>query len=444
MPEDKERYYGKNLQQKLNIIKDFGEREEAGHVCFFIEESSKTQAELLEANKKEVLLSYCDFAGLRASSNWRKIQIAEVYSGYLQENLWIFLMIIPQENFSSFLRFSKCRNGESVALDTEEERRALYIMVCQGLLEPYYEMRKTGTVFGMEFAKGMADRIIKYYRDRRNFGETAPAAVYLPPELRAGCWKNVGKGYVRLDERVRKILMYYGMLNTKKLYEVLLECYQYRFDYETFMRFLLLRMRLLEMVQTAYNRDSKERWAALGGFPIADACMEMGEAAIEYRPASSSQLEERERFILLLVRPLAAALLLNHTDGNGDDVEIYLEYLISAVQLRAPWEFFSQFLQRMTDRRDRCQEMEMWRCVSSLFLKLPVYSLGGYSRMEYAALHQMKNPYEIHNGTRQPQALVKNPPLFYRPYAMQWELFCRMDKNMEEPGNGLSGKTGGV
>ena len=77
MPEDKERYYGKNLQQKLNIIKDFGEREEAGHVCFFIEESSKTQAELLEANKKEVLLSYCRAARvfqLEENSDCRGLQ----------------------------------------------------------------------------------------------------------------------------------------------------------------------------------------------------------------------------------------------------------------------------------------------------------------------------------------------------------------------------------
>lgn len=285
----------KNPGERISFLFDLADMYD--EVRISVDVSEYGQAELLGQVKKENLLRYCRYAGFRTKSTWRKAQIAECSCRNPQENIWLCLVLLPREALELYLRLCRMKKGRKISVDAEDVD-LLRLFLDLGIANMAYPDQKNVLIF--ELAEDFRQSFLQVFQSTYRFNRDSPASVYLPPEKKTGSWQKLADGYGLLDERVGMLLRYYGILTEEQLCTYLKTCYGYIFTSAEFSRYLMLRLRLLELVYTGVSQELKKRIVCLNGADVEYAYRTQGRfhmPADEWKPVNQKALEENEEIL---------------------------------------------------------------------------------------------------------------------------------------------------
>lgn len=208
------------------------------------------------------------------------------------------------------------------------------------------------------------------------------------------------------------------------------ECYGYGFTAEEFERYLMLHLRLLEYVNTGVDNRTKERYAGMPGTDIGEAfeILERYQIEPEQKPVDRAVLDDQTAWMLERMHNILE-ILSGCTEDPEDAFGLAIE-LTKAVAGNKGWIDFLDILWELLEEPQQDEGLILWYALSKAYLKLPVSGLGGYSRMEYAARHQLENPYRILNEEKTVPVYMAGG-IFQKPLDVQWELFCDCSRVME-------------
>ncbi|XCP85057.1 hypothetical protein ABXS75_18855 [Roseburia hominis] len=421
-------YRFRTMQEKQDVLYGLS-KQYTGSVRVTVKNSTYSQAEILSTTKKDSLCDYCNYAGLHIKKAWKKKKIAESFSTNLQENIWLTMVLLPEEAIELYFRLCKVGENQKISLDLYKVEASLSLFLYLGIMDIVLQ---TGSPsFAIELPGDFKKRFMEMFRGTTKFDRASEAAVYLSPELKVGGWQKIVKGYQKLDERVSWLLTYYGIMNAEDLCTKLRECYQYSFSQEEFMRYLMLHMRLPGKVYTATNSKTGERYVALAGVDIeyAFAIWQKSGIKVQPKPISREILESfEEKFPEMLN---ALAILLTDFVADKDMIEVIVEALVNSVAGNEKWEEFLEILAEVLIDSGDMDYAAFWYQLSKIYLSFPVSGLGGYSRIEFAQREYIENPFEVLNEQEE-YLIFGEDEIWAKPFDVQWELYRDCEQFMEE------------
>lgn len=391
--------------------------------------SRYSQAELLEASKKDNLLNYCRYAGLSVSANWKKKRLAEVFCNHLKENTWLIMVLLPRIGLELYFRLCRLKGNQKLSLNPEEAE-ALKVLIYLGITDLLWT--NEDPEIRLELSADFKICFQKYFQDSRNFKQKAPCTLYLSPELKAGSWQKIAKGYEKLDCRALMLLYRYGILPADVLYDKLCTYYLYTFSRAEFKIYLLLHLRLLEGVYTGRFSGSRERIAAPSDLNISYA-LRIQKNPIplpQLRPVEREELDEYRKWI-----PEQAEGLIRLLEEFTEDMVLIsdiVQSLVCAVLGNYKWEDFLETIGELLEDVEDLDQTGFWYELSKLYLHLPVAGLGGYSRMEYAGKEQLDNPYLALNDPKDFPEIWEEEAIFGLPFEVQWQLFSHAEQFIKD------------
>lgn len=382
--------------------------------------SRYSQPELLEASKKDSLLNYCRYAGLSISANWKKKQLAEAFCNHLKENTWLIMVLLPRIGLELYFRLYRLKENQKLSLN-QEETEALKVLLYLGITDLLWT--NENPEIRLELSADFQKCFQKYFQDSRNFKQKAPCTLYLSPELKAGSWQKIAKGYEKLDYRATMLLYRYGILPADDLCDKLCTYYLYTFSRAEFKIYLLLHLRLLEGVYTGRFSGSKERLVAPPDLDISYA-FEVQKNLVpmsQLRPTGQKELDEYGEWILEQAEGLVH--LLSDFTENMDLISEMIQTIVCAVLGNYKWEDYLEIIGELLEDLEDTGRTGFWYELSKLYLYLPVAGLGGYSRIEYARKEQLDNPYLVLNDPKNFPEIWEEEEIFGLPFEVQWQLF---------------------
>ena len=382
--------------------------------------SRYSQAELLEASKKNNLLNYCRYAILPVSANWKKRQLAEAFCNNLKENTWLTMVLLPRTGLELYFRLCRLKENQKLSL-SPEEAEVLKVLMYLGITDLL--LTKGEPKIRLELSADFKKYFQGYFQDSRNFKQKTACTLYLSPELKAGSWQKIAKGYEKLDYRVTMLLYCYGILSVDDLCDKLCTYYRYTFSIAEFKIYLMLHLRLLEGVYTGHLLGNRERIAAPPDLDISYA-LEVQKNLIpmpQLRPMEREELDKYGKWIPELTECLVHLL----GDFTEDMVLIseIIQSLVSAVLGNYKWEDYLEIIGELLEDLEGVELTGFWYELSKLYLYLPVAGLGGYSRMEYTGKEQLDNPYLILNDPKDFPEMWEEEEIFGLSFEVQWQLF---------------------
>lgn len=389
--------------------------------------SAHRQADLLEQEKKKTLLKYCQYAGVPVRTNWKKQKIAEAFCAYMQENMWLVLLMLPREAVELYMRLCRLKKEQRIRVDEGSE--APILLVNLGLVDLLYLEEKELLV--LELSEDFKVCFQEEFRDVHRYGRTSPAAVYLSMEMRSGSFQRIMKGYAQLDTRASKLIYYYGILRIEEMWEVLKACFSYTFTLEEFKKYVMLRMERLEIVHVEAIEEQGAEYVTRNGIAVTYAFQQQKRFGKEVakKPIDQGALQALDDRLAVWLYDLLL-LLKNCMLEEQIGYSIALR-LLNSVAGNEGWSLCRSEIIDLVDDLFEGEQLMYWYQISKLYLKFPVAGLGGYSRMEYAEQNEVKNPYELLDYSEE-DIWEDDESIFYKPYRMQWELFSCMDAFVED------------
>lgn len=420
----------KTMKEKQHVWDSF--REMYGDnesVCVTVGTSVYSQAELLAASQKDNLLNYCRYAGLSVSANWKKKQLAEAFCNNLRENTWLTMVLLPRMELELYFRLCRLKENQKLSIN-QEETEALKSLIYLGTIDLVLtgEAQRIRIELSADFKKYFQ----KYFQDSPNFKPKAPCTLYLSPELKAGSWQKIAKGYEKLDYRVAMLLYRYGILFADDLCDKLRTCYLYTFSGVEFKIYLMLRLRLLGRAYTGHLWGSEERIAAPPDLDVSYA-LEIQKNPIQMSQLRPMEREEVDGYSEWI--PEQAEGLTHLLSSFTEDMVLLSEIaqsLICAVLGNYKWEDYLETIGDLLEDLEDAERMGFWYELSKLYLYLPVAGLGGYSRMEYVGKEQLENPYLILNDSTDFPAIWEEEVVFGLPFEVQWQLFSHTEQFIKD------------
>ena len=420
------------LWQSMCLMHQFDEA-----IRITVGSSRYSQSQLLEASKKDNLVNYCRYAILPTSTNWRKKELAEAFASNLQEHMWLTMVLLPKAGIDLYFRLCRLKENQKLSINLEEEADALKLLVYLGMVDLIFEAGETD--IRVELSQDYKKSFQKFFQDIRNFGPKSECALYLPPKQKAGSWQKIIKGYEKLDYHADLLLRTYGILYREDLCEKLRACYGYQFSQTEFYRYLMLHLRLLEMVYTGRMLESRQRIVCPNDLNISYALyvQESPIPADQQKPLKKEVLDTYEECMMEQLEDLAH-LLPNYTEDDYMIAKIFHQ-LTYAILENETWEDYLDILSDLLEDMEGPERICFWYELSKLYLHLPVAGLGGYSRMEYAEKNQLPNPYLILNDTEIFLDHWEDKSIFSLPFEVQGELYLSAEHFVED-GTDLSEK----
>ena len=406
----------KTLREKHMILWQLAYRMD--EIRIMAARTSDTQAELLSQEKKKTLLKYDQYVGIKTKSGWKKLKAAEEFCKYMQEHIWLMLLMLPRDAVELYTR--RCRLKPEQRLSVDKGSEAPLLLVDLGLVDLTYLPAKELLV--LELAVDIKECFLEMLRDVHCFGRTSEAAVYLSPDLRSGSYMRIMKGYEELDTRISKLIYYYGILQVKEIWQILKDCFSYAFTLEEFEKYVVLRLERLEIVQTERVSDSQIWYITRNGVQVTYAYQkqERLENTMPRKPVDQRALLALDDKLAVWLYDLLL-LLKNCMMEEKIGYSIALR-LLNSVAGNEGWALCRSEIIDLADELFEGEQFMFWYQVSKVYLKFPVAGLGGYSRLEYASQYQVENPYEILDDLMEP-FWEDEESLFYQSYKIQWELF---------------------
>lgn len=398
--------------------------------------SRHSQAELLEASKKNNLLNYCRYAILPVSANWKKRQLAEAFCNNLKENTWLTMVLLPRTGLELYFRLCRLKENQKLSLNPKEAT-ALKVLIYLGITDLL--LTKEDPKIRLELSADFKKYFQEYFRDSRNFKQKSACTVYLSPESKAGSWQKIVKGYEKLDYHVSMLLYRYGILSVDDLCDKLCTYYLYIFNRVEFKEYLMLHLRLLEGVYTGYLWGNRERIAAPPDLNISYA-LKVQKNLIptsKLRSTRREELDEYGEWILEQTESLVH-LLRDFTEDMALISEM-IQMIVSAVLGNYKWEDYLEIIGELLEDLGDTERPGFWYELSKLYLYLPVAGLGGYSRIEYAGMEQLENPYLILNDSGNFPETWEKEVIFGLPFEVQWQLFSHAEQFIKD-GSDISEK----
>lgn len=420
---EKQRF--KSLREKHMILWQLSYRMD--EIRLMTGKTAYTQAELLSQEKKKTLLNYGQYAGVKTKTNWKKLKAAEEFSRYMQEHIWLVLLMLPQDAVELYARLCRLKPEQRIAVDKGSE--APLLLVDLGLVDLAYLPEKELLV--LELAEDIKECFLEMLRDVHCFGRTSEAAVYLSSDLRSGSYKRIMKGYQELDTRISKLIYYYGILQIKELWQILKDCFGYTFTLKEFEKYVVLRLERLEIVHTEVVSKDQLWYVTRNGIQVTYACQQQEklEVAMPRKPVDKQALMALDDKLAVWLYDLLL-LLKNCMMEEKIGYSIALR-LLNSVAGNEGWALCRSEIIDLADELFEGEQFMFWYQTSKLYLKFPVAGLGGHSRLEYAEKYQIKNPYEILDDFVE-RLWEDEESIFYQPYEMQWELFRCFDAFVED------------
>lgn len=420
----------KTMGQKRNIWDSYNEMygdEESIRVT--VGTSKHSQAELLEASKKDDLLNYCRYAGLTVSANWKKKQLAEAFCNHLTEEPWLAMVLLPRTGLELYFRLCRLKENQKLSLNSDEADM-LNVLIYLGITD----LLLTGEEprIRLELSADFKKCFQEYFRAPRNFKPKTACTLYLSPELKTGSWQKVAKGYEKLEYRATMLLYRYGILSVDDLCDKLCTYYQYTFSRDEFEIYLMLHLRLLERVYTGRFLGNKERLVTPIDLNVSYALKVQEKPLPEsrLRPVDRKELDEYGEWIPDQAEGLTQ-LLANFTEDILLISETVQE-IICAVLGNYKWEDYLEIIGDLLEDLEDAEQTGFWYELSKLYLYLPVAGLGGYSRIEYARKEQLRNPYLILNDSKDFPEIWEEEAIFGLPFEVQWQLFSHTEQFIKD------------
>ncbi len=397
---------------------------------------SSSQAEFLMTNDKQSLKQYCEFAGLAVKTTWKKAECAKVFSQCLANSPWYYLLLLPEHALELYAKIINNEGMQAFKLDNSKENiEGLLLFLYLGMMDIYYVMDKNDDVIlYISLAKEAVTAFETYLNQKDCYSAASKASIYLSQELPCGNRKKVMKGYDILTERIADLLRYYAVITVEELYTRLKELYQYHFDAGEFMRYLMLRMRLLEQVTTAVNITTGIRYVCLNGMDL-EKVMERGDKYPQpaYREISNTKLKEFEKLMIELCKNFMEQLAYQDEDM---DINYISEEIIVAIEGNAYWDEVSNLLGYLINPLELC-DYGIWYCLCNLFLQMPIAALGGHSRMECA---KGENPFTIINKNPVSIVKIRKKNVFAQSADIQWEFYQLCKQYIEDQNDIMAGR----
>lgn len=414
-------HHFKTMEEKQHawyIFREMYEDDESIRVT--VGTSRYSQAELLEASKKNNLLNYCRYALLPVSANWKKRQLAEAFCSNLKENTWLTMVLLPRTGLELYFRLCRLKENQKLSLNPEEAE-VLKVLIYLGITDLI--LTKEDPQIRLELSADFKKYFQEYFQDSHNFKQKSACTVYLSPELKAGSWQKTAKGYEKLDYRVSMLLYRFGILSIDDLCDKLCTYYLYTFNRVEFKIYLMLHLRLLEGVYTGHLLGNREQLAASPDLDISYAlAVQKNPIPLpQLRPIRRKELDEYGEWISEQTEGLMH-LLIDFTEDMVLTSEI-IQTIVCAVLGNYKWEDYLEIIGDLLEDLEDTEQTGFWYQLSKLYLYLPVAGLGGYSRMEYAAKEQSGNPYLILNDPKGFPEIWEEETVFGLPFEVQWQLF---------------------
>lgn len=399
--------------------------------------SRYSQSGLLEASKKENLVNYCRYSMLSISANWRKKELAEAFTSNLRENMWLTMVLLPKEAIDLYLRLCCLKENQKCSLNLEKDAEALKLLIYLGMTDLLFGAGETD--IRLELPTDFKKYFQVFFQNSKNFAPRSECTCYLSPEQKTGSWQKIVKGYTKLDDRTTMLLYCYGILTVEDLWEKLCSCYGYHFEKTEFKRYLLLHLRLLEIVYTGQFLGTRQRLVSPRELNIAYALkvQEKPIAPERQKPLKKEELNTYEVWLMEQVADLLH-LLSNYVEDEYMMADISGQ-LIYCILQNETWKDYLDFLAELLEDIDSPMHMGFWYELSKLYLHLPVAGLGGYSRMEYAEKEQLPNPYLILNDQKNSLSNWECIGIFGKPFEEQYELYLSAERFIKD-GTELSEK----
>ncbi len=408
-----------------------------GTIRVTVGSSPYSQSELLEASKKDNLVNYCRYCILSTSANQRKKELAEAFASNLQENMWLTMVLLPKEAIDLYFRLCRLKENQKISLSLEKDAEALKLLIYLGMTDLLFAAGETN--IRLELSADYKNSFQAFFQNYKNFAPGSECTRYLSPEQKTGSWQKIVKGYAQLDYRATMLLCRYGILTAVDLWEKLCGCYGYRFGQDEFKRYLMLHMRLLEIVYTGRHMGSRKRIVSLRELNIAYA-IEVQEKPVskeQHRPVKKEELDTYGDWLTEQMEDLFH-LLVNYVEEESvlTDISQQLTYCVLQNEI---WTDYLELLAELLEDTEPPMCMCFWYELSKLYLHLPVAGLGGYSRMEYAKKEQLPNPYLVLNDQEESLADWEDMGIFGMPFEVQCELYLSAERFVKD-GTDLSEK----
>lgn len=383
--------------------------------------SRYTQSQLLEASKKDSLVNYCRYAVLASSVSWRKKELAEAFASNLQENMWLTMALLSKEAIDLYFRLCRLKENQKLSLSLEEDAEALKLLIYLGMTDLIFGAGETD--IRLELPTDYKKSFQIFFQNSKNFAPESECTSYLSPEQKTGSWQKIVKGYAELDYRVSMLLCRYGVLTTEDLWEKLCSCYGYDFGQTEFKIYLMLHLRLLEIVYTGQLLGTRQRIVNLRELNIAYA-LDVQKNPVSLGRQKPVEKEELDTYGDWLAGQLEDLfhLLSNYMDDEYMVAEIAQD-IVYCILENETWPDYLEILSELLEDIEDPMRMCFWYELSKLYLHLPAAGLGGYSRMEYAEKEQLPNPYLVLNDPGDSMEAWKDMGIFGMPFDVQSELY---------------------
>lgn len=428
----------KTIEQKQQILQSLYLASEFNASTRVTVGSSRyTQSQLLEASKKNNLIDYCRYSLLPVSANRRKKELAEAFTANLQENMWLTLVLLPREAIELYFRLCRLKENQKLTLNLEKEKAALELLIYLGMTDLIFGEGETD--IRLELSTDYKKSFQLFFQNSKNFAPESVCTSFLSPEQKTGSWQRIVKGYEELDYRVTMLLCRYGILTAEDLRRKLCNCYGYRFEQDQFKNYLMLHLRLLEIVYTGHLRGTRQRLVSIRELNIAYA-LKVQESPVspeQQRPVTKEELDIYTEWLSNQLEDLAH-LLSSYTDDASLFIEVSKQIMYAVLE-NETWGDYLEILSELLEDIDTFMRMCFWYELSKLYLHLPVAGLGGYSRMEYAEKEHLSNPYLILNGAEDSLEDWKDMDIFGMPFDVQCELYLSAERFVKD-GTELSEK----
>ncbi len=399
--------------------------------------SPYSQSELLEVSKKDNLVNYCRYCILSISASQRKKELAEAFASNLQENMWLTMVLLTKEAIDLYFRLCRLKENQKISLSLEKDAEVLKLLIYLGMTDLLFQAGETD--IRLEIPTDYKNSFQVFFQNPKNFAPGSECTRYLSPEQKTGSWQKILKGYLQLDNRAIMLLCRYGILTVEDLWEKLCSCYGYRFGQAEFKRYLMLHMRLLEIVYTGHRKGDRQRIVSLPDLNItyALAIQEKPVPKEEQKPIKMEELDTYGDWLIEQLEDLIH-LLENYVEDESMFADIS-QQLVNCVLQNEIWTDYLGLLEELLEDTDPPMRMCFWYELSKLYLHLPVAGLGGYSRMEYAKKEQLPNPYLVLNDQVTSLAGWEDMGVFGMPFEVQCELYLSAERFVKD-GTDLSEK----
>ena len=149
----------KTLREKHMILWQLAYRMD--EIRIMAARTSDTQAELLSQEKKKTLLKYDQYVGIKTKSGWKKLKAAEEFCKYMQEHIWLMLLMLPRDAVELYTRLCRLKPEQRLSVDKGSE--APLLLVDLGLVDLTYLPAKELLV--LELAEDIKECFLEMLRD---------------------------------------------------------------------------------------------------------------------------------------------------------------------------------------------------------------------------------------------------------------------------------------